>query len=61
MESDASLFDKILGLVLAYWPYIGILLGPILIITSRFRWRVLCQSLGVIILGVSIGAIVSKS
>jgi len=60
MESDASLLDKIVSMFFAYWPYIGVLLGPVLIIASRFRWRMLCQGLGVIILGVSLGALVSK-
>jgi len=61
MESDVSLFDKLAGIVLAYWPYMGVLFGAALIIASRFRWQVLCQSFGVIILGASIGALVSKS
>ena len=61
MESDVSLFDKLAGIVLAYWPYMGMLFGSVLIIASRFRWQVLCQSFGVIILGVSIGALVSKT
>lgn len=60
MELDASLLDRTVALFFVYWPYMGILLGPVLIIASRFRWRVLCQGLGVIILGVSIGALVSK-
>lgn len=61
MQSDPVLFDKFFGLFLSYWPHMGLIAGPILIITSRFRWRVLLQSLGVVILGISIGALVSRN
>lgn len=61
MESDPSIFEKILGILRAYWPHLGVLCGLVLIIASRFRWRVLCQGLGVVMLGISIGALVAKS
>lgn len=61
MESDPSIFAKMLGIVRAYWPHLGVLCGLVLIIASRFRWRVLCQSLGVVILGIAIGALVANS
>jgi len=60
MEPDASLLERLLGIFLSYWPYMGMLLGPVLIIASQFRWRMLFQTLGVIILGLSIGGFISR-
>jgi len=60
MQPDPSPFDSLLVIFLRFWPQIGVVLGPVLIIVGRFRWRLVCESAGVIILGISIGALVSK-
>jgi hypothetical protein len=60
MQPDPSPFDSLVVGFLRFWPQIGMALGPVLIIAGRFRWRLVCESAGVIILGISIGAIASR-
>ena len=61
MQADPSPCEILVAVLLGLWPVIGLGLGTALMIASRFRWRLLCESVGVITLAICIGALVAKS
>ena len=61
MPADSSLFDSLVAILLRFWPQLGLVLGMALMVMSRFRWRPLCTSVGMITLAICIGALVSRN
>jgi len=61
MQADPSPFHSLVPILLNFLPPIGLVAGTMLMVASRFRWRLFCESVGVIIVAISIGALISRS
>ena len=59
MDAENSQLWVYIWLVLSYWAKIGVVVGPVLIVISRFRWRIFLELTGVLVTGVSLGAAMS--
>lgn len=59
MDAENSQIWIYIWWALAYWAKVGVVVGPILIVVSRFRWRAFLEVVGVVVTGVSIGAAMS--